>query len=65
MEEELPNKMTEKDKIPKKTTVNIQGKSNHKVAKKDRKSPPEIIACKRNKDSDLDSEFEDDDPNND
>jgi hypothetical protein len=59
VEEALPNKMTEKDKMPKKTTVT--GKSTHKVAKKNRKPPPENVARKRNMDSPLGSEFEDDD----
>ena len=61
MEETLPNKMTEKDKIPKKTTV--KGKSTHRVTTKNIKSPPETVARKRNMDSDHGSEFEDDDPN--
>ena len=63
VEEALPNKMTSKDKIPKKTTD--KGKSTHKFNKKNRKSPPETIARKRNMDSDHGSEFEDDDPNRD
>ena len=59
VEEAFPNKMTKKDTIPKKTTV--KGKSTHKVAKKNRKPPPELVARKRNMDSDLGSEFDDDD----
>jgi hypothetical protein len=63
MEVTLPKKMTSKDKIPRKPTDNIQGKSNHKVTRKDRKPPPEAAARKRNMDSDLGSEYESgDDP---
>ena len=63
MEEALPNrKMTVKDKIPRKP----KGQSSHKLTKKDRKSPPETIARKRNMDSNQGSDFEDDDdPNGD
>ena len=58
MEEALPNrKMTEKDKIPRKQ----KGQGSHKLAKEDRKSPPENVARKRNMDSPLSSEYEDDD----
>ena len=56
VEEALPNKMTEKDKIPRKP----KGQSSHKLTKKDRKSPTENVARKRNMDSPLGSEFEDD-----
>jgi hypothetical protein len=61
VEEALPNKMTEKDKIPRKP----KGQSSHKLTKKDRKSPPENVARKRNMDSPLGSEFEGKDPNRD
>ena len=39
LEEASPNKMTKKDKIPKKRAANSRSKSKTKVSKKDRKSP--------------------------
>jgi len=41
METESPNKMTKKDKIPRKRAVNNHSKGKPKVPKKDRKSPPQ------------------------
>ena len=60
MEETMPNKMTPKDKIPRKPIAKAKGNSNREVTKKDRKSPPEFVAHKRNMDSPLGSDFEDD-----
>jgi hypothetical protein len=58
MQEAPPNrKMTSKDKIPRKT----KGQGSRKFAEKDRKSPPENVARKRNMDSPLSSEYEDED----
>ena len=59
-EEAFPNKMTEKDKIPKKKAASERSKSKPKVPKKDMKSPPEAAARKRNMDSDFDSDYESD-----
>ena len=41
--EAFPNKMTEKDKIPRKRAANERSKSKPKVPKKDRKSPPKPL----------------------
>ena len=60
MEETLPKQMTSKDKIPRKPTANIQGKSNHKVTRKDRKSPPKAAARKLNMSSDSSSDCDSD-----
>ena len=60
MEETLPKKMTSEDKIPRKPTANNQGKSNHKVTRKDRKSPPKAAARKRNMSSDSSSDYDSD-----
>lgn len=58
MEETLPTKMSEKERIPKKKTT-ANGKSSRVVAKKDRKSPPEPVARKRNMESPLGTDSDD------
>ena len=58
MEEALPM-MSEKERIPKKKTT-AKGKSSRVVAKEDRKSPPEPVARKRNMESPLGTDSDDD-----
>ena len=55
MEEESPNKMMDSDKIPEKNAASRR--SNTKVSKKDRKSPPEAAVQVRNMSSDDGSEY--------
>jgi len=61
METEPPNKMTKKDKIPRKRADNSRSKGKPKVPKKDRKSLPEPAVRKRDMDSsDLSTDFKSD-----
>ena len=60
LEEASPNKMTGKDKTPRKRAANSRSKSKTKVSKKDRKPPPEVAARKHDMDSNLGSSFESD-----
>jgi len=56
----MTTKMKPTDKISRKPTAKAKGNGKRDVTKTDRKSPPEVVARRRNMDSPLSSDFEDD-----